>query len=470
MAVSLQQENAELKQRLRTFGAIMHLTKDAFAQKDVTSLGVHIVNNTKALLQFDRSLLLDMQGGKAVLTAEYALSAMNEHTQYAVNMKRFAQEALKLLPEDAGNLVVEKENETGKLLMEKIPHVMESLFAEMKNFAVVPLRSARNVHSVKEPFLWILEYKEDVPRHVNATISLLAGDFGNALWSHFSASISEKTARYLRKVTFGKVLLVLLFAFVIALFTVNIEHTVSAEFVVKSQTVHASYAWFDCIVRKCYFNDGDRIRKGDKILEYDTERMKYLLASSIAQKREAEAQYETESKDAFTNREKLGRLKVLKYKSLQASIAIEEAKWYLKNSIVKAPADGILALAGGSADALAGRALHLGEKQFELLSEKDMIAEIMVNEKDASVLSGKPKIVLFLHTRPEEPIQVEILSSRFYPELTESNIYSYHIKAKMLTDISLLRYGMRGIARVQGEKVKLGYYLFRGAVLWWRGI
>jgi hypothetical protein len=166
MAVSLQQENTELKQRLRTFGAIMHLTKDAFAQKDVTSLGVHIVNNTKALLQFDRSLLLDMQGGKAVLTAEYALSAMNEHTQYAVNMKKFAQEVLKLLPEDAGNLVVEKENETGKLLMEKIPHVMESLFAEMKNFVVVPLRSARNVHSVKEPFLWILEYKEDVPRHV----------------------------------------------------------------------------------------------------------------------------------------------------------------------------------------------------------------------------------------------------------------------------------------------------------------
>ena len=92
MAASLQQENNELKQRLRTFGAIMHLTKDAFASKDITSLGVHIVNNTRALLQFDRSVLLDTRGGKVVLTAEYALSSMNEHSQYALNMKKFAPE------------------------------------------------------------------------------------------------------------------------------------------------------------------------------------------------------------------------------------------------------------------------------------------------------------------------------------------------------------------------------------------
>ncbi|MBR2365517.1 MAG: hypothetical protein IKA79_09975 [Lentisphaeria bacterium] len=470
MAASVQQENIELKQKLRTFGAIMHLTRDAFARQDLASLGVHIVNNTRVLLQFDRSVLLDMQSGKGSLVAQYALSAMNTHTEYAVNMKKLSTALLPLLPEDASCVILEKENELYSLLCEKIPHVMEHIFSEMNALAVVPLRSPRNSRSIREPFLWIMEYKGEVPRHINATLSLLAGDFGNALWSHAASGYSRQFTGYFKKLTFGKVLLALLIVFLIALFTVNVEHTVSAEFVVKSRTVHASYAWFDCIVRKCYFNDGDRIRKGDKILEYDTERMKYLLASSIAQKREAEAQYETESKDAFTNREKLGRLKVLKYKSQQAAIAIEEAKWYLENSIVKAPADGILALAGGSADSLSGRALHLGEKQFELLSEKDMIAEIMVNEKDASVLSGTPQIVLFLHTRPEEPIKVEILSSRFYPELTESNIYSYHVKAKMLTDISRLRYGMRGIARVQGEKVKLGYYLFRGAVLWWRGI
>ena len=132
--------------------------------------------------------------------------------------------------------------------------------------------------------------------------------------------------------------------------------------------------------------------------------------------------------------------------------------------------DGVVALTDGSADKLAGRALRQGEKQFDILSDQGMIAEIMVNEKDASVLEGTPRILLFLHTRPELPIQVKIISTRFYPELTEQNIYSYNLKAEMEGNVPGLRYGMRGVARVSGEKVKLGYYLFRSLVLWYRGL
>ena len=83
-----------------------------------------------------------------------------------------------------------------------------------------------------------------------------------------------------------------------------------------------------------------------------------------------------------------------------------------------------------------------------------MIAEIMVNEKDASVLENPPKVVLFLHTRPELPINVKIISERFYPELTEQNIYSYNLKAEMVGKVPDLRYGMRGVARVTGQKVR----------------
>ena len=85
-------------------------------------------------------------------------------------------------------------------------------------------------------------------------------------------------------------------------------------------------------------------------------------------------------------------------------------------------------------------------------------------------MENPPKVVLFLHTRPELPIDVRIISERFYPELTEQNIYSYNLKAEMVGKVPDLRYGMRGVARVTGPKVKLGYYLFRSLVLWYRGL
>ena len=58
MANNLSQEISELKNKLHIFSAVMRLTKDAFACKDLTALGIHIVNNSRILLQFDRSVLL----------------------------------------------------------------------------------------------------------------------------------------------------------------------------------------------------------------------------------------------------------------------------------------------------------------------------------------------------------------------------------------------------------------------------
>ena len=86
MANNLTQENSELKNKLHIFSAVMRLTKDAFACKDLTALGIHIVNNSHILLQFDRSLLLDQRGGKSSLVAEYALAAPNAHTEYVSGM------------------------------------------------------------------------------------------------------------------------------------------------------------------------------------------------------------------------------------------------------------------------------------------------------------------------------------------------------------------------------------------------
>ena len=465
MENNLQHENAELKARLRAFAAIMRLGRDAFEQPDLTTVGVHIVNNSRTLLAYESSCLADMRG-KPSIVAEYAQVEVKQHTEYAADVKTLCRN----LDFSGGMVELSDRNETLKKLPQKTQDAFERLTEEGGSLILVPLRSTRYRNSAKEPFVWLMEFKGTVPPHVEATIPLLASDYGNALWNHTPTGGARVFFNWLRKITLIRVLLFLLLAFIIAMFTVDVEHTVSAEFVVKPNAEYNSYAWFDCVVKNCFFNDGDEVKAGDKILEYDTERMRFQLAASEAAFKEANAEYEQVQKASFTDKESLGRLKVLAFKRDSARVAIQEAKWYLAHSVVTAPVPGILAIAEGSADKLAGRALRLGEKQFDILSNEGMIAEIMVNEKDASVLEGNPRITLFLHTRPELPIPVKILSSRFYPELTEQNIYSYNVKAEMENNVPGLRFGMRGVARVTGEKVKLGYYLFRSLVLSYRGV
>ncbi|MBO7146453.1 MAG: biotin/lipoyl-binding protein [Lentisphaeria bacterium] len=465
MADNLQQENNALKARLSAFAGILRLGRDAFEQADLTAVAVHIVNNSKSLLAFDRSSLVDMRG-RARVIAEFAQTDVNPNTEHAQAIRDLCSE---LTPGDSP-LEIVPENPPKENLSAKARTAWEFLTADGVRLLVAPLRSARWEVSRTEPFLWVLEYRNPVPAHVSATLALLASDFGNALWQHTPQNGIKAAFRWFRKITVMRVFLVLLLLFLIAMFTLKVDHTVSAEFVVKPQEQVSAYAEFDAVVKQCYFNDGDKVKKGDVILRYDTDRMRFQLAAARAAFKETDAEYEQESKASFTDRDKLGKLKVLAHKREQAKVAIAEAEWYLAHSEVKALSNGVLALVDGSADKLSGRALRTGERLFDIFSGEGMIAEVMVNEKDASVLEKTPQITLFLHTRPELPIPVKLISERYYPELTEQNIYSYNLKVAMDNTIPGLRYGMRGVARVSGERINLGYYLFRSLVLWYRGL
>ena len=151
-------------------------------------------------------------------------------------------------------------------------------------------------------------------------------------------------------------------------------------------------------------------------------------------------------------------------------VAVLEAQWYLEHARIKAPADGILALADGRAEQLAGKAVRTGDKLFEVFGGSDMVAEIPVNERDASVLRREFRVTLFLHTAPEDAIPAEILEISHYPELTEQKTYCYKVRVRLPEDSAGLRYGMRGIARLSGGKVFLGYRLFKSLVLYFRGL
>lgn len=462
----LQQENNELKSRLRAFAAILRLNRDAFSFKDLRSTALHIVNDSKTLLTYDRSSLVDLRSRRVI--AEYSQTEVNEHTRYARALTRlcrelkFGNDPLEVTadcPEEILNTLSGKGKESLQVLTEDGTHLL-----------MIPLRHSKNPESEKNPFLWVLEYKNAIPGHVSAMVALLAADYSCALWLHAPKGFLRIWSRFLFRITFARLFLLLLAAFGVALFTMNVEHTVSAEFVLKPKSAHSSYAWFDAVVKKCHVKDGQIVKKGEKILSYDTARMRFQLSAALAAYKETDAEYEQESKAAFTDREKLGKLKVLSHRRKQALVAIEEARWYLAHSEVHAPVEGMVALVDGSADKLANRALRTGEKQFDIYSGNGMIAEIRVNEKDASVLDKSPVITLFLHTKPELPIRVKVIASRYYPELTEQNIYCYNLQAEMADPVPGLRYGMRGVARVRGEKVLLGYYLFRSLVLWYRGL
>ena len=59
------------------------------------------------------------------------------------------------------------------------------------------------------------------------------------------------------------------------------------------------------------------------------------------------------------------------------------------------------------------------------------------------------------------------LHIRQYPERTEQNVWCYKVLAELDSTMTL-RYGMRGVAKLNGRRIALGYMLFKNGVLYLR--
>ena len=118
---------------------------------------------------------------------------------------------------------------------------------------------------------------------------------------------------------------------------------------------------------------------------------------------------------------------------------------------------------------LLGKEVRAGERLFETVFSEQLLAEVYLNEKDAAVLEGDTGAELYLHARPERSLQkVEIIAVSRKPFITETNEYCYRVRVKFDDVDKIGLVGMRGVARLTGETVTLGYYLFRNMILAWR--
>ncbi len=444
--------NEELAARLKAFALMLKYGHDLFGAKDFNDAAALAVSNSRSLLNFRTATLLELSGGKSRVIAQYGQVEVNPHSRLAVLQNKLA-ESLNFGDEP---LIVTGENGLGAELAQH-----DAVYFCLK---LTPPANAAETDFV---FVWLLEYEKEVPGFVANTAKLLGSSIAEALYyQRLCKSRLTGVRRQVKKRWMWAAVLLLLTG---AMF-IRVPENATAEFTLKAPEITAAYAWFDGPIARCLAQDGDLVSKGEVIAEYDDAQLHYRLASARSGLREIEAELALEQQNAFIDQERLGKVKLLEARRDTVKVSVEEAEWYLEHSKVPAPADGILALADGRAERLAGKAVRTGDKLFEVFETSGMAAEIPVNERDASVLQQQFTVTLFLHTAPETAIPAQILDVSHYPEPTEQKTYCYMVRAKLPDNAGDLRYSMRGIARLSGGDVSLGYRLFKSVVLYFRGL
>ncbi len=444
-------DNEALSARLKAFALMLKFGHDLFDAKDFRSAAALAVSNSRSLLNFRTASLLELADGKAQVIAQYGQPEPNVHSRLALLQERLA---LSLVPGEEPQILTRKNG------------LSPELAAGNAVYCCCFLRPPANTAGTEFSFLWLLEYEKEIPAYVPNTVKLLAASVSEAL--HYQRLCKNglwKVKRHVKR----NWIRAALFVFLCALMFLPVSESATAEFTLKAPVVTCANAWFDGQIARCLVQDGEIVKKGDPIVEFDTAQLSYRLASAQGTLRELEAELALEQQNAFTDEARLGKVKLLAARRETARIAVDEAKWYLEHSRICAPADGLLVLADGRAEQLAGKAVRTGDKLFEVFGGEGMAAEIPVDERDASILRGVFSVTLYLHTAPETAIPAEIREVSRYPELTERKTFCYMVRAELAPGAeSGMRYGMRGIAKLSGGKVTLGYRLFKSALLYFR--
>ncbi|MEI8247440.1 MAG: HlyD family secretion protein [Lentisphaerota bacterium] len=457
-----------LKGKLNAVSAVLKLGHESFEKHTLQQLANHIVNNSRMAAPYERSALIDMRGSKPRIIAVSGQPDVNANSEYCINLANLIQ------PFDGLDKVTVL---TDDLLKEK--NARQNAFEAFEYFKacfpqmlLIPVRPSSHGGASQELLIWAVEFSDSANlASAGSLLPLLCQHYGEALFFtlHDKQKIIHRVIDRKKWLKPSRVLSMLAGLFFISLFVMPVRQNVAADFEIMPGKENYYYAPFDGVIETCYNNkSGNSVVSGNIILSYNTEERAFELAGAENARNKISAQLDLIEQQSFKDISKRGEVRMLELQKEKAGISIKRNKWFLEKSSVRAKQPGILDIA--DKDKLEGKAVRAGEKLFEILSTENLIALIALNEQNASVLDDNCEITLYLHTMPEMPITGKIESISPKPVLTEKKIYCYMIRMTLDYEKKNLLCGMRGVARIAGPRVPLGYYLFRNLVLWWRRV
>ncbi len=453
-----------INNKLNVITTVLRLGHEAFKRDNLNSAALHILNNTRLLTKYDRACLLDMRGDRPVVIGISGQSEVKHSSEYSINIKKLI-DPLKRIKEVA---VLDKELLRKNRAPESSIKAYDYFLDQGDNLVLIPLIKPGDGLEESNSIFWIVEFFGEFDNNNINILSLLAQHYREAVW-YFLKSDKKLINLLKNKKHFSpvKVILYLIIIFIIISFF-RISQNVAANFELVPLEEAIEYAPYSGIIEDAYFKDGDQVKADDNILKYDIQELTYSLADAESAYNEISAELDWVKQKSFIDERELGKVRILAMKRQKEKVEIEKIKWYLSKAEIKAEISGTLIL--NDSEKWHGKAVRAGEKLFEVVSSKRLQAEVALNEADASVLGKDTKITLYLHSSPETPIYGKVVSVSPKPMLTKTGQFCYIITLDLADVKPGYIVGMRGVARVSGEKVSIGYYLFKNLVLWWRKV
>ncbi len=162
---------------------------------------------------------------------------------------------------------------------------------------------------------------------------------------------------------------------------------------------------------------------------------------------------------AFADDDSRAELLMLRARIDQQQTTVDYLAEKLERIRIKSPVQGIVVFT--DVNDWLGKPVVVGEKIVTIADPGQVIAQIQLPVADAITLLPGAAIRLFLNIAPDRPIEASLHQAAYEAQLTSDGILAFRLKANLANLHSPPRIGLRGTAKIYGEKVSLFYFLMR---------
>lgn len=431
------------------FTALIELERAVRRAETLDDLAVIMVNRTRAIVSYRQAAFLTFRRNRPRVSL---ISDVPSVDRNAPLVRELEETARRIWKGPDGKKIHQPENrDTSSSDQQHEPSASSGPHAPA-NLAWVPLGSPGRESS--GVLLLILDQPLDSSTRV--LLEHLGETFAHALRVfHPNTIVRRVLARFASRplVVSGGLLILLVLCFC----RISVNALAPAEIIPKDP--HLVTSPLEGVVQELRVRSNQPVSPGDLLVVLDDTELRNHLEVSKKALEVAKEQYARARRGAFVDGKSKAVMAELDAQVKQRGAEVRYALERLERTRLFADRHGVAITP--PPEEWEGRPVSVGETIMQIADPKSIEVRVMLPVDDALVLGADNPVTLFLDSRPLTPIRGRVERAAYMPEATPTGAYAYRITARLSPEVTPPRIGLRGTAKVYGEKVSLMFFLFR---------
>ncbi len=264
------------------------------------------------------------------------------------------------------------------------------------------------------------------------------------------------------------VLAIALGLFISSLIPVSQTILAPAEIIPKDPILIRSEV--DGIIDTFYVEPNEKVSANQLILRLDPTDFKNALLIAENELRVSEAEHQQAAQMAINSSEARAKMPLLERQVATKQAEVELYRSRLARVEIRAPRDGIFVI--GDLNIWIGRPVETGQRIATIANQNNIEIEILLPVRDAITLDLGTEVNMFLNIAPGSPLAASLTFASYQAEITAEGVLAFRLKAALNDNNNKPRIGLRGTAKLYGEKSPIIMHVLRrplAAIRQWLG-